>query len=65
MTNKVRYQEWNGDTQHAVHYVLTVVEKALKITSQQSSKDMVFHVPTSLSTEREFEDDINSEDIPF
>lgn len=61
---KVKHQEWNGDMQHAVHYVLTV-EKALEITSQQTSRDMVPRVSSSYSTNREFEDDINSEDIPF
>lgn len=76
---KVRHQEWNGDTQHAVHYVLKK-EKALEITSQQTPDQSRVQtcrdteprvpnpVPGTFSTQtgdQENETDINDEDIPF
>lgn len=73
---KVKHQEWNGDTQHAVHYVLTK-EKALEITSQQTCKDTEPSAPTNTNPvpdsdtsstqigDRGNEDDINNDDLPF
>lgn len=72
---KVKHQEWNGDTQHAVHYVLTK-EKALEITSQQipdqsrvqAGRDTELRVPDSSSTQivdQRNEGDSNNDDLPF